>query len=42
MVFQFFFQATAGIAAGIAAIVLPTMWLLKKVGSPIEIRRARG
>lgn len=27
VVFQFFFQATAGIAAGIAVVVLPAIWL---------------
>lgn len=42
MVFQFFFEATAGIAAGIAVVVLPTLWILKRSGNFSGLRRARG
>jgi hypothetical protein len=31
MVFQFFFQAAFGITAGIAAVVIPAIWLYIKI-----------
>lgn len=42
MVFQFFFEATAGIAAGISVILLPSIWVLKRFGNFTGFRRVRG
>ena len=39
MVFQFFFEATAGIAFALALAILPSLWVYQKIGS--SSRRTR-